>query len=79
MTLHNFKLHSLPKISLFALTAFVCATLTSGAAQDFSNPMVGKSLTTVFSYPNFSDIAGLTLNGNAEQAASILVVGPAHL
>jgi hypothetical protein len=77
MSLHNFKLHSLPKMWLFALAAFICAMPASGAAQNTSNPMVGKTLTTVFTYPNFSDIAGLTLNGNAEKVGSVLLVGPA--
>jgi hypothetical protein len=77
MTLLIAKLRLLPKIWLFALTAFLSAITTTGAAQNLSNPMVGKTLTTVFTYPNFSDIAGLTLNGNAEKAGSVLLVGPA--
>jgi hypothetical protein len=36
-----------------------------------------KSLTTVFTYTNFGDLSGLTLNGNAEQAGINLLVGPA--
>jgi hypothetical protein len=75
MSLLIVKLRLLPKIWLFALTAFVCAVPTTSAAQNLSNPMVGKTLTTVFTYPNFSDIAGLTLNGNAEKAGSVLLVG----
>ena len=56
--------------------AFACCALVSGFAQDNSAPRGGDSLTTIFTYTNFSDLSGLTLNGNAQQDGAILLVGP---
>src|SRR5258708_22809471 len=59
--------------------AFACCALVSGAAQDKSVRPSGDSLTTIFTYTNFSDLSGLTLNGNAQQDGAILLVGPPAL
>jgi hypothetical protein len=59
--------------------AFACCALVSGAAQDKSVRPGGDSLTTIFTYTNFSDLSGLTLNGNAQQDGSALLVGPPAL
>jgi hypothetical protein len=60
--------------ALAALAFSYCTPFAS--AQDVIHWPAGKTLTTVFTYPNFSDITGLTLNGNAEHLGSVLLVGP---
>jgi hypothetical protein len=59
--------------------AFAGCALVSGLAQDKPVPRGGDSLTTIFTYTNFSDLSGLTLNGNAQQDGAILLVGPPAL
>jgi hypothetical protein len=56
--------------------AFAGCALISGFAQTKPVPRVGDSLTTIFTYTDFSDLAGLTLNGNSQQDGAILLVGP---
>lgn len=54
----------------------ICAAVAAGA-QERRAGAVRDSLTTIFTYSNFSDLTGMTLNGNAEQDGSALLVGPA--
>jgi hypothetical protein len=69
---------------LLAFAAIVLAgsaLLTAAAPESASAATAGResSFTTLFAYPNFSSIAGLTLNGSAAQVGSILQVGPPAL
>ena len=58
-----------------ATLAFAFSAPVSAGAQDryFLN---GEELTTVFTYTNFSSVAGLTINGNSEQDSPVLLVAP---
>jgi Bacterial lectin len=87
MTNRSWKVFSTRYFSCFLTVAFACSALICGAAQTGRASRAGKnaadnfapndkSLTTIFAYANFSDLTGLTLNGNAEQAGLSLLVGP---
>jgi hypothetical protein len=61
------------------VSVFVLCAMGAAGAQDWRAGAVRDSLTTIFTYTNFSDLTGLTLNGNAAQDGSALLVGPAAL
>jgi hypothetical protein len=69
---------------LLALAAIVLAgcTLVPASAQESASvepESPAPAFTTLFEYPNFSSVAGLTLNGDSAQVGSLLQVGPPTL
>ncbi len=63
-------------VARLVVVVLFCAMTVAGAQERRAG--AGRdSLTTIFTYGNFSDLTGLTLNGNAQQSGSVLLVGPA--
>jgi hypothetical protein len=58
-----------------ATLAFACCAAVSAGAQD-RYFLDGQELSTIFTYTNFSSVAGLTINGNSTQDGRVLLVGP---
>lgn len=81
-----FRTHFLPG---FAAVAFVAGALVSAPAQERAKdsvrqepivePQDSRPFSTLFAYPNFATVAGLTLNGSAAQVGDVLQVGPPAL
>jgi hypothetical protein len=59
-------------VSSAVLVGLMSSVLVAAQSQ---TGIKGKSLTHVFTYSSFSDITGLTLNGNAAQEGGALLIG----
>jgi hypothetical protein len=67
-------------VAAFSLSALV-PVAQAGAAKHAAKMAEGAAapaptLTTIFTYANFSSVAGLTLNGSSAQVGPVLQVGP---
>lgn len=56
-----------------ATLAFACCAPVLAGAQD-RYFLDGEELSTIFTYTNFSSVAGLTINGNSRQDSTVLLV-----
>lgn len=65
----------LSKLALFFSAIGLAGTAMISVAQEQAVPHGVKGQTTTFNYPDFSDISGLTLNGNAAVSDDFLEVG----
>jgi hypothetical protein len=61
-------------LSIAALAVACCAPVSAGAQNRYF--LDGQELSTIFTYTNFSSVAGLTINGNSSQDGTVLLVAP---
>jgi hypothetical protein len=61
-------------LGIATLAFAFCAPVLAGAQDRYF--LNGEELTTIFTYTNFSSVAGLTINGNSEQDSPVLLVAP---
>lgn len=72
MSNRGFAQSLLKCVSSAVLLGLVSSALVAAQSEGGAK---GKSLTHVFTYSNFGDITGLTLNGNAAQDGAALLIG----